>query len=175
MVAIRISVPRALMLGSSAVRSMPQTRVGRVMPLPMVKKVMMKSSSDTDMAMSAAPIRVERMWGERPTASQQHGGQRSDHRRDGAGAQRNDQAVFERRPEIWIAEQLAIPFEGDSAHGQGRQRILAEGKDHDQRDGRQEEQHRNRSEQAPERFRKRARFHGAYRGLKTRVRVFWNN
>ena len=49
------SVAMALMVGSSAVRTRPQTRVGRVLPLPMVKKVMTKSSSDSERAMSAAP------------------------------------------------------------------------------------------------------------------------
>ena len=36
------------MVGSSEVRIMPQTMVGSVLPLPMVKKVMTKSSSEID-------------------------------------------------------------------------------------------------------------------------------
>ena len=56
-------VANALTVGSSEVRTMPQTRVGRVLPLPMVKKVMTKSSSEIESAISAAPTMVGRMIG----------------------------------------------------------------------------------------------------------------
>ncbi len=65
MVMTSMSVPTALAAGVSAVRIMEKTNVGRVMPLPMVKKVMMKSSRESDMAMSAAPTTVGRMIGKR--------------------------------------------------------------------------------------------------------------
>ena len=63
MVSSRISVPMALTAGVSPVRIMPQTRVGSVLPLPMVKTVMTKSSIDSAMAMSAAPMTIGRMIG----------------------------------------------------------------------------------------------------------------
>ena len=53
----------ALMVGSSEVRTMPQTRVGSVLPPPMVKKVMTKSSSEMESAISAAPTMVGWMIG----------------------------------------------------------------------------------------------------------------
>ncbi len=57
------SVAMALMVGSSEVRTMPQTRVGKVLPPPMVKKVMTKSSSEIESAISAAPTIVGWMIG----------------------------------------------------------------------------------------------------------------
>ena len=42
---------------------MPHTMVGSVLPLPMVKKVMTKSSSEIDSAISAAPTMVGWMIG----------------------------------------------------------------------------------------------------------------
>ena len=57
------SVAMALIVGSSEVRTMPQTRVGKVLPPPMVKKVMTKSSSEIDSAISAAPTMVGWMIG----------------------------------------------------------------------------------------------------------------
>ena len=57
------SVAMALMVGSSEVRTMPQTSVGSVLPPPMVKKVMTKSSSEIESAISAAPTMVGWMIG----------------------------------------------------------------------------------------------------------------
>ena len=57
------SVAMALMVGSREVRTMPHTRVGKVLPPPMVKKVMTKSSSEIASAISAAPTMVGRMIG----------------------------------------------------------------------------------------------------------------
>lgn len=41
------SVPRALTAGVAPVRNMPQTIIGKILPLPMVKEVKTKSSSET--------------------------------------------------------------------------------------------------------------------------------
>ena len=60
---IRMSVPTALAMGVSADRIMPNTKTGSVWPPPIVKKVMTKSSSESAMAMSAAPMTVGRMIG----------------------------------------------------------------------------------------------------------------
>ena len=53
----------ALIVGSVWVRIKPQINVGSVLPPAIVKKVMIKSSSDSAMAMKAAPITVGRMIG----------------------------------------------------------------------------------------------------------------
>src|SRR5688500_18129410 len=57
------SVAMALMEGSSDVRTIPQTMVGNVLPLPIVKKVMTKSSSEIASAINPAPMTVGWMMG----------------------------------------------------------------------------------------------------------------
>src|SRR5215211_4162925 len=52
------SVATALIEGSRVVRTIPHTMVGSVLPLPMVKKVITKSSSESARAMRPAPTIV---------------------------------------------------------------------------------------------------------------------
>ena len=51
-------VAMALIEGSSVVRILPQTKVESVLPPPMVKEAMMKSSSEIAALISAAPTSV---------------------------------------------------------------------------------------------------------------------
>ena len=62
MLRARSRVAIALIVGSRVVRTRPQTSVGSVLPLPIVKKVMTKSSRDNDRAISALPTRLGRSW-----------------------------------------------------------------------------------------------------------------
>ena len=56
MVINNMIVPIALTDGRNDVRIMPKTKVGKVFPAPIVKNVIIKSSTDNATASNAAPI-----------------------------------------------------------------------------------------------------------------------
>ena len=58
-----VSVPIALVIGVTLRRSVLMTRIGSVLPPPMVKLVRMKSSMESATAIKAAPITIGRITG----------------------------------------------------------------------------------------------------------------